>query len=213
MTEAADPTRRFAAAIGEPRLDVALLAMAAHDHEVDIDVNVTHLDQLAESCRSASDIGALAHLLFTDRGFRGNADDYYDADNSFLDRVLERGLGIPITLSVVLLEVGRRIGVGAVGVGMPGHFMVRSESDPDLFVDAFNGGEVLDRAACEHRFREVMGPGAAFDEHVLAPATPHAIVARVLNNLQQLYGRRGDAASLAWVRRLTVLVPDAARRN
>ncbi len=195
MSERAD-AKRFADAVLAGRLDVALLAIAAHDHDVDIDAEVATIDALAGTCSGVRDLTELASRLFVDGGFRGNHADYYDPDNSFLDRVLARRLGIPITLSVLLMEVGRRVGIDVVGVGAPGHFLTRSNTEPYVYIDAFNGGAVV-----------------TVDERAAPASAPPAIAARVLQNLQAIYLQRRDATSLAWVRRLLVLVPDSARAN
>jgi regulator of sirC expression with transglutaminase-like and TPR domain len=195
MSERTD-AKRFADAVLAGRLDVALLAIAAHDHDVDIDAELATLDALAATCSGVGDITELAQRLFVDGGFRGNHADYYDADNSFLDRVLARRLGIPITLSVLLMEVGRRVGIDVVGVGAPGHFLTRSTTEPYVYIDAFNGGTVV-----------------TVDERAAPASPPPAIAARVLHNLQAIFLQQRDAASLAWVRRLLVLVPDGSRAN
>ena len=188
--------KQFADAVLAGRLDTALLAIAAHDHDVDIDAQLATIDAVAAACAGASDIVGLARRLFVDGGFRGNHDDYYDPDNSFLDCVLTRRVGIPITLSVLLMEVGRRVGIDVVGIGAPGHFLTRSGTQPYVYLDAFNGGTVV-----------------TVDERAALASPRPAIAARVLHNLQAIYAQRRDAHSLAWVRRLLVLVPDDARAN
>lgn len=188
--------KQFADAVLAGRLDVALLAIAAHDHEVDVDAQLATIDAIAATCASASDIVGLARRLFVDGGFHGNHDEYYDPDNSFLDRVIARRTGIPITLSVLLIEVGRRVGIDVVGIGAPGHFLTRSGTQPYVYIDAFNGGTVV-----------------TVDDRAAPASPPPAIAARVLHNLQAIYVQRRDAESLAWVRRLLVLVPDDARAN
>jgi len=109
-------------------------------------------------------------------GFTGNHDDYYEARNSYLNHVIERRRGIPITLCLVIIELARRVGVPAVGIGMPGHFLVRDGRDMDAFADPFNGVS-LDRAGCEGLFSAVQ-PQLSFDDAYLAPVGPLAIVTR-----------------------------------
>ena len=97
--------------------------------------------------------------MFRDLGFRGDRRHYYDPENSLLDRVLDRRVGIPLTLSVVMMEVARRIGVPLGGVAMPGHFLVRDRVLPDVFVDPFDGGRTLDLAGVQRLFHAVTGAG------------------------------------------------------
>ncbi len=135
-----EETDRFAALVArdEPKipLDEAALLVAAHAYPgLAVDEWMARIDDLAEHV-PPDDADALAHDLFVDRGFAGNTHDYTDPRNSFLNDVIERRLGIPITLSVLMMEVGRRRGVGLVGVGMPGHFPVRlaaAGADPAPF--------------------------------------------------------------------------------
>lgn len=137
---------------------------------------------------------ALRHLLFVTHGLRGNQDDYYDPDNSFLDQVIDRRLGIPITLSIVFLEVARRMGIEARGIGFPGHFLVRAEVDgDDVFVDPFHMGDVLDVGDLRERL-EAVAPGAELDATHLAAVDKRHILTRVLTNLRAIYARRGDHA-------------------
>jgi regulator of sirC expression with transglutaminase-like and TPR domain len=206
-----DVTAQFEAHVQGPerelRLDRAALLIAAHAYPgLDVDAEAARLDALAESC-FAPTLDALVRHLFVDEGFRGNRDDYYDPRNSLLNDVLDRRLGIPITLAVLAMEVGRRLGVPMSGVGMPGHFLLRDRVDPDVFVDPFSRGAVTDRRGAEARFHAVQGAGARFDESFLEPIGPRAIVARMLANLKAAYLQRNERASLAWVLRLRVAVP------
>ena len=104
---------------------------------------------------------ALASVLFVDWGFAGNTTDYGDPRNSFLPDVIERRLGLPITLSVLMIEVGRRIGVGLHGVGMPGHFLVGVDGDPDAFIDPFHAGARARRSRVSRALRRVHGTAGA----------------------------------------------------
>ena len=128
------------------------------------------------------------HLFFSRWGFHGNRDDYYDPRNSFLNDVLDRRTGIPITLSVVYMEVGRRAGLELVGVGMPAHFLVACVGN-DIFVDFFSEGARLTRADCAARFRE-LHPEETFRPEFLSPVGPRQILTRLLNNLLEIYLRR-----------------------
>jgi regulator of sirC expression with transglutaminase-like and TPR domain len=148
--------------------------------------------------------GAVAALLFERLGLRGNTEDYTDPRNSFLNQVLDRRLGIPISLAVIMIEVGRRVGVVMEGIGMPGHFLVRGGGE---LRDPFHGGAALDHAACEALFRAIHGPAVPFTPAMLAPVGPRLILARMLANLRQSYIARKDAASLEWAVRLRVAIP------
>jgi len=133
-------------------------------------------------------IEALNECLFERLGFHGNRDDYYDPRNSFLNDVLDRRTGIPITLSVVYMEVARRIDLSLYGVGFPGHFLVKHPGDPEIVVDCFSGGQIMLQPDCEERLQAVYGRPVAFDPAFLNPVTKKQIVARMLNNLMVIYG-------------------------
>ncbi len=183
-------------------LDLAWALLTAHAHPgVDPDGLVVDLDDLAAACRTPTLDGVLHHL-FVDQGFVGNQDDYYDPANSYLDDVLDRHLGIPITLSVVTIEVGRRLGVPVAGVGLPGHFLLRDKVDPEVFIDPFQGGRVLDRDGCLAMVRRLHGPDTKLDPRWLEPVGPRAILDRMLANLVRIFQQRRDAADLLWARDL-----------
>jgi regulator of sirC expression with transglutaminase-like and TPR domain len=206
-----EATERFAALLGGPEteidLDEAALLIAAHAHPgLDLDAQRARLDDLAATCPEATRDGLVRHL-FVDLAFAGDRETYDDPDNSYLDRVLDRRLGIPITLSVLAIEVGRRLGVPLVGVGLPGHFIVRDALDEDAYLDPFHAGAALDRAGCEAVVERLHGGSLAFDPRFLDPVGPRAIVARMLANLKATFARRRDRASLLWVIRLRTLVP------
>lgn len=207
--EAAD---RFVALVSGPEaelaLDEAMLLIAAEaEPGVDVDHHLRSLDRLADGC-PAPTLDALVRHLFVDLGFAGNRDDYYDARNSYLDQVLERRLGIPISLAVLAMVVGRRVGVPLAGVGMPGHFLVQDKVEPDVFVDPFRGA-VLDVAGCAQVFRTVHGPGAPFDERYLEPVGAHTILRRVLANLATVHRAAGARTALAGALCLRAAIPGA----
>jgi regulator of sirC expression with transglutaminase-like and TPR domain len=208
------PASRFAELLAGPDeslpLDEAALLIAAHaDRSVDVDVQLQRLDRLAAEV-PAPTLDGLRALLFRDLGFRGNRADYYDPRNSLLPHVLDRRTGIPIALAVLMMEVGRRIGVPMWGVSMPGHFLVRDKVDTSVFVDPFHAGAVLDRDGCERLFLAVQPPGSVFDEAFLQPVPRAAIVARMLANLAAVAEARGDRDMLRWVLQLKVAVPGAS---
>jgi len=203
-----DPTLRFHALVQGPeddiRLDEAALLIAAHaEPGLDVDRWLTVLDDLAARCDDPSFAGVVQHVRR--EGFTGNQDDYYDARNSYLNHVIERRRGIPITLCLVVIEMARRVGVPAVGIGMPGHFLVRDARDMDAFADPFNGVS-LDRAGCERLFSAVQ-PQLSFDDAYLAPVGRLAIVTRLLANLKGIHLARRDRDALIWVLGLRVATP------
>ncbi|MGI9033722.1 MAG: SirB1 family protein [Acidimicrobiales bacterium] len=210
-----DPTVRFAELMSGPEetlaLDEAALLVAAHAYpDLDVAFELEVLDGLAERCADRS-LGGWRRYLFEDLGFTGNVTDYYDPDNSFLHQVVRRRVGLPISLSVLGMAVGRRLGLDLAGVGLPGHFLLRHDQPGDMagpvFVDPFAGGRVLDRTACIERFHAVNGTSAAFVESYLDPIGPRAILSRMLANLRAIYATRGDVDSLAWVFALRLAIP------
>ncbi|HVW33071.1 MAG TPA: transglutaminase-like domain-containing protein [Acidimicrobiia bacterium] len=188
-------------------LDEAAFLIAAQARPgLDVGAECGRLDDLAAGCPETTFDG-LARYLFRDLGFRGNAEHYRDPDNSYLDQVLRRRLGIPITLSVVTIEVGRRLGVPVDGVGMPGHFIVRHRTDPVSYLDPFGAGRRLDEAGCRQIFNALGGTG--WNEAYLAPVGPRAILSRMLLNLQGLF-LPSSLRSAAWVLRLRLSIPGLA---
>jgi regulator of sirC expression with transglutaminase-like and TPR domain len=182
-------------------LDEAALHIAAHAYPgLDVAGELGRLDDLAARC-PGDELDVLLEYLFGECGFTGNRLEYYDPRNSFLNEVVRRRLGIPITLAVVAIEVGRRVGLPLLGVGMPGHFLVRYGP---VLVDPFTGGRRLSEDDC----RQLLAPtGAELDPSYLAPVGPRAIVTRMLANLRQVYLQAGDARSLEWVVALRTAVP------
>jgi len=208
-----DPRERFVAAVNLPvdeiPLDVAALSIAAHAHPgLDIDAWCARLDDLAARC-PAADFDTLRVHLFEHEGFAGNIDDYEDPENSFLDSVIDRRLGIPITLSVLMIAVARRLGVDARGVGMPGHFLVLDGGRGDVWCDPFDGGAPLDVNGCRRRFDLVYGGAMPFQPGFLAPTAPHAIVARMLANLERSK-LAADPVQRAWICGLHLDIPGIA---
>lgn len=144
--------------------------------------------QLSGSEPPAAIIGKINQVLFDTYGFHGNTDDYYDPRNSFFNDVLDRRVGIPITLSVVYLEVARRLNVPIVGVGMPGHFIVKySDRREEVLVDPYNRGAILTRDECRSQLQERYGDSVEFSDRLLARATNRQILWRMLNNLKDIY--------------------------
>lgn len=154
-------------------------------------------------------ITALNQVFFERWGFRGNREDYYDPRNSCLNEVLDRRKGIPITLSLVYIEVARGAALDLVGVGMPGHFLVGMADRSDLYLDVFDGGTLVTRADCAARLRELQ-PELAFRPEFLDPVGPRQILTRMLNNLLGIYaGASLYAKALAALEMIACLEPDA----
>jgi regulator of sirC expression with transglutaminase-like and TPR domain len=205
-----DPRERFVAAVNQPPdelpLDIAALCIAAHAHPgLDVDEWSARLDDLAARS-GATDFDRLAVFLFERECFAGNLDHYDDPENSFLDSVIDRRLGIPITLSVLMIAVGRRLGVDVRGVGMPGHFLVLDGARGDVWCDPFHGGARLDVSGCRRRFDLVYGGAMPFQPSFLAPTAPQAIVARMLANLERSK-LAADPVQRAWMCGLHLDIP------
>lgn len=204
-----------------PLDQAALLIGAWENPRRDVEIYRDQLDAIAsyaapEVARASGGIArarAISDCLFERLGFCGNTDDYYDPRNSFLADVLDRRTGIPISLSVLYLEVSRRVGVLAQGVNFPGHFLVRvAIEDAWLFLDPFSGGRALTPADLENLLRKTTTPDAVLEPSVIAAASKRQIVARMLVNLAGIYGRNGDLPrSLDVLERLAVLEPDNPR--
>jgi len=165
--------------------------------ELDAQLYLQRLNSLADRVRrglrpnsgARETIARLNRVLFDEEGLRGNRDDYYDPRNSFLNDVLDRKLGIPITLSVVYMEVARRIGFPLAGAGMPGHFLLKHYDvlAGDIIVDAFNLGRILSVGDCQSQLNEIYGGEVEFKPEFLRPVTHREILTRMLNNLRQIY--------------------------
>jgi len=142
----------------------------------------------------------LREFLFEEQGFRGNAEEYYDPRNSFLNDVLDRRLGIPITLSLVLIEVGRRLGLAIHGIGLPAHFIVGFQSGRcRVLLDPFNGGAILTPEGCQELVSRVLSRQVTLQEGHFAPVTKQQFLIRMLNNLKAIYFKQE-----AWEKALRV---------
>jgi regulator of sirC expression with transglutaminase-like and TPR domain len=151
----------------------------------------------------------LSHYLAVDQRFHGNTRNYADPLNSCLNVVLDRRTGIPITLSVVWLEVGWRLGLPLSGVGLPGHFLIKYAAEgTEIILDPFHGGVILGPEDCARRLQGVFGRAVPLEAHYLAAVTRKQILTRMLNNLKQIYTRIGDYPRLlATVEHLLALSP------
>ena len=208
MEDPKETRKAFAALLALPDdaidLGHASLLIAREEYpDLDVGRYLARLDELAEEVRrrmtgregAASQIAHLNHLLFEEMGFRGNREEYDDPRNSFLNDVLDRRTGIPITLSTVYLEVGRRIGCRLDGVAFPGHFLVRysgQETMPDVLIDPFNRGQILTERECKNLLLETYGGRVPFRPDLLKRARNREILQRMINNLKWIYRQRRD---------------------
>lgn len=162
--------------------------------------------------RPMETIESINYQLFEVEGFRGNQEDYYDPRNSFLNDVLDRKTGIPITLSVLYMEVGRRIGLKIEGVGMPGHFIVKCKhNDTEIFVDAFGQGEILLEEGCGRKLTQLHGKDFQFNRSCLDAVNHNQILTRMLHNLKAIYwNQQNYAKALGVIEKLLLINPTAA---
>ena len=162
--------------------------------------------------RPMETIESMNYQLFEIEGFRGNQEDYYDPRNSFLNEVLDRKKGIPITLSVLYMEVGRRIGLKIEGVGMPGHFIVKCKHNgAEIFVDAFGRGEILLEEGCQRKLTQLHGEDFPFNRSYLDAVNYTQILTRMLHNLKAIYwNQQNYAKALGVIEKLLLINPTAA---
>ena len=156
-------------------------------------------------------VRALQQVLVEEQGLRGNAECYYDPRNSYLNDVLDRGKGIPISLSIVWIDVCQQLEWPFLGIGLPGHFIVGyADAGQQLWVDPFAGGRVLGRADCESLVTMACGRAASLEDTAFTPSPPKAILRRMLNNLRVIYYRQQAwHFSVDVIRRLAALDPHA----
>jgi regulator of sirC expression with transglutaminase-like and TPR domain len=158
-------------------------------------------------------LSALNKVVFEQGNLRGNREDYYDPRNSFLNDVLDRGLGIPITLSIIYMEVARRIGLPLSGVGMPGHFLLKhyGVDGQERLIDCFNRGDILSRQDCQMRLDEIYSGEMKLRPELLHPISRRQILTRMLNNLKTVYlSMRNFKKALPIADMILVLYPQSA---
>ncbi len=213
----------FVRAVGrsEPALDLAraaLLVAAESDPRLDVDSQLHTLESWATELRARLEPGwnnlqklaRLRSFVFEELGFRGDSNDYFNPCNSLLNQVMERRLGVPLTLSIIFMELGWRVGIPFEGVGFPGHFLVRLTGEPrDLVLDPFNHGRTMHEDDCRRLLDEVTGGRLEFDGRLLASVTKRDIITRLLLNLKGAYLRANqDEDALAAVERLLLIHPE-----
>ena len=190
------------AALAEDRIDLEhcafLIARYAYP-SLDVPGYVRLLDEMAQEVRDRigprasgeETVKTLNRYLFAEQGFKGNTKNYYEVENTYLNRVIDRRTGIPISLSIVYLLIGKRLRLPVHGIGMPGHFLVKYESDRyKIFVDCFNGGALLTEKNCQRFLTEA---GYGFDERYLQHSAVRAILSRMLKNLLAIYAKLDDS--------------------
>lgn len=174
----------------------AALVIARMEYpNLDIEVYAARMEQLARRVAALVPhpypqraLAALNRVLFEEMNLRGNREEYYDPRNSFLNDVLDRGLGIPITLSIVYMEVAKRVGLSLSGVGMPGHFLLKHHGDgQETLIDCFNRGDILSRQDCQSRLDEIYSGEMTLRPEFLHPISRRQILTRMLNNLKTVY--------------------------
>jgi regulator of sirC expression with transglutaminase-like and TPR domain len=196
----------------------ALLFAKVEYPDLDIDQYLRKMDLTAEKIkrriRDNTDpkflIREINKYIFEEEGFRGNEHDYYDPRNSFLNDVLDRKTGIPITLSVLYMEIGNRIGLPILGVGFPGHFVVKySGVESEILIDAFNKGRILLEKDCQEMLNRVYGGGIKLQSDFLRTATKKQILDRMLHNLKGIYLNSKDYfKALSFVDMILLIAPD-----
>ena len=221
-TEQIDREFSQIASLPNDRIDLAhgalLIAKAAYP-ELDETLYLGHLDRIASRVKrdmttdpDVIDIITRINLiLFDEEKFRGNRDDYYDPDNSFLNRVLDRKTGIPITLCLIYIEVAGRLGLDVRGIGLPGHFIAALYHESGkIYIDPFNGGEIRTKDDCLEIVRTYTSKAAAPDLHWLLPIGKKEFLARMLRNLKFIYARQeNDVMLFRMLYWILILQPDA----
>ena len=175
---------------------LGLLVSTLEYPDIDIDDELTSFRQLESvlSRRIQSNSSLLQKLneiseyLFLELRFSGNIKNYYDHNNSFINEVLNRRQGIPITLAIVYMEIASRLGIDVAGIGMPGHFLVRANDKTETFyIDVFNKGTVLSKVECEETFNDYASASFTWDDRYLLPVDDRYIIVRLLRNLKYIY--------------------------
>jgi len=206
----------------EVDLGTAALVVGEFEYpELDVARYLGEMDNYAQRARELGSqeqgrhslLRGLNRSLYEDAGFRGNSEDYFDPRNSFINEVIERKTGIPISLSIIYMEVGRRLGLEMAGLNFPGPFLVLYQGGDQVFVvDPFHMGMTLPGAELRLRLRQVLGADAELKTEHLAPASKRQIISRMLTNLSVIYRRGGDTyRHIAVIERLLVLEPDNSR--
>lgn len=225
MTELTWARQCFANEISQPEPQINLAAAALYialedNSNLDVDAYLNAIDTMAAEVSERLPAGhyplrmiqAINQYLYDDLGFTGNSTDYYDPRNSFLNDVIDRRTGIPITLALLYLEIARRLDFPMEGVGMPGHFLIRPAiAEMEVYVDAFHQGEILFAEDCQQRLNQIYGQPVEMQPSFLAPVSSRQFLARMLTNLKMIYLNRSQPLkSLAAIERILLLFPGTA---
>ena len=160
--------------------------------------------QIGSRVSGEETVKALNRYLFTEQGFKGNTKNYYELENSYLNRVIDRRTGIPISLSVVYLLIGKRLGLPVHGIGMPGHFLVKYEAEKyKIFIDCFNGGALLTEKNCARFLTEA---GYGFEDRFLQSSPTRAILTRMIKNLLAIYSKLDEPLKKVRLARFTEIL-------
>ena len=228
MREPGGARDEFARMMGGPEAEIelaraALLVAAESDPGLDVEVALRPLEAWGAELRSRlrpgwnnlQKLARLRALLFEELGFRGDSRDYYHPDNALLHEVLRRRRGIPLTLAIVMLEVGWRVGMPLEGVGFPGHFLVRLAGEPrDLLLDPYHDARTVHEEDCRRMLQEGTGGQVRYSTRLLASVGKRGMIERLLRNLKNAYLRRDDDEhALVAVDRLLLLAPDDAEEG
>ena len=208
LTDTIDTEFSKLASLADDRIDLAhgalLIAKAAYP-DLSESLYLDRLDRMAarvnldltDDTDSEGIIRKLNDVLFEQEKFRGNRENYYDPDNSFLNRVLDRKTGIPITLSLIYIEIADRLGLDVRGIGLPGHFITALDHPSGkIFIDPFNRGEIRTVDECLEIVRSHTGNAVSPDLHWLQPVGRKELLARMLRNLKLIYARQDNDVML-----------------
>ena len=207
----------------DERIDLirgALVIARTQYPDLDIEEYVGRIERMARRVAAIAPdldqkrtLAALNSVVFEQANLRGNRENYYDPRNSFLNDVLDRGLGIPITLSIIYMEVARRVGFLLSGVGMPGHFLLKhyGENGQETLIDCFNRGDILSRHDCQTRLDEIYSGEMTLRPEFLHPISRRQILTRMLNNLKTVYlSTRNFRKALPIADMILVIYPQSA---
>lgn len=223
MSEAQD---LFYEEVSQPSHQVDLLKsalyIALHEYpHLNIDDYLSRFDRLAFNIKKRLPIDrypmkvvqVINNYLFKELQFTGNSRNYYDPKNSFINDVLDQRTGIPITLSVVYLEIAKRLNFPMVGIGLPGHFIIRPDfEDVGIYIDSFNEGEILFEQDCEKRLSQVHQHPIKLQPEFLQPINSLQILVRILTNLKYIYLNNLDYyKALGTVEWILMIIPDNLR--
>ena len=225
MANHSNPVSEFARYVARPaddiRLDEAALLLARAEYPaLDLAANIARLDALAARAECDpglaphANIAALNRLLFEEENFSGNEEEYDDPRNSYLNDVLDRKMGIPITLSLIYQEVARRCALPVAGVGFPGHFLVKYlTASGEILLDPYHRGAILSLRDCEEKIKAQFGEEAEFRPSFLQTASTKQILTRMLHNLKGSFFRRNDFPKVLTMIEMALAVEPSSRQE